>query len=124
METSGHFNAIIEQIIHDVFDSWNRHDMVQLGKWLANDVNFKSPNIQRLNPSNELEELYGKQAVLAHLSKLNSLHFFKVRLLHFHKHDRLIQCRAQIDDQAYFMHANVTLNEYGKMTLIEIEYRK
>jgi hypothetical protein len=123
METSRHFNAIIEQIIHDVFEYWNHHDMSQLGKWLATEVIFTSPNIQRVTPSNQESELRGKQAVLAHLTALNTHHFFKVSLLHFHKHDRWIECRAEVHGQSKCMYAKVTLNEYGKMTQIEIEYR-
>ena len=123
METSRHFNAIIEQIIHDVFEYWNHHEMTQLGKWLATEVIFTSPNIQRLHPTENVHELRGKQAVLAHLTELNTNHFFKVSLLHFHKHDRWIECRAEVHGQSICMYAKVTLNEYGKMTQIEIEYR-
>ena len=123
METSRHFNAIIEQIIHDVFEYWNHHDMTQLGKWLANEVIFSSPNIKRLRPTENVHELRGKQAVIDHLTELNTFHFFKVSLLHFQKHDRWIDCRAKVHDQRFYMYAKVTLNEYGKMTQIEIEYR-
>jgi hypothetical protein len=117
------FQSLIKQITDGFAASWNGRDMITLSKSLAENIVLRSPRINLLQPENSSGIIQSKQAVLAYLSEINTQHFAPLRLIELENEDKRVCCSGDLGDGTLQFRADLTVDEYGRITEIEINYQ-
>ena len=117
------FNKIITELANALILHWNARDMRRLASCLASNVVVKSPYIKKLFPANEESILQGKEAVMEYWRVLNRDYFFEMKYIDLKRRKDSLYCLVDIGSDEIQLHVVFRMNEYGKFSYMEMEYK-
>lgn len=120
------FSNIIVKVTKAFIEAFNNRDFSKLRTLIVDEFVITSPNIKILYPEHDDNTIKGAESAIAYWQTLCQRvpkFFFENKILNLEKDDRLIIYTGLLSNGIEFT-AKFTLNEYGKIEMIIINYNQ
>jgi hypothetical protein len=115
------FNDIIRNIVDDYLNAWNGKDVQKIIDIFSENGELESPLIRFIYPGSSQDKVCGKQNLKQSYHLLfNSPVYCKMDQPRIESHDKSITTYVSSSDNKIILKSTFTLNEYGKLQVLNM----